>query len=584
MFLEVNPLQRYDDQRMRLKIYSLIFAFTVVFAVLIIRLFYWQVVKGSELSQTAVNQYKTSEVMTAPRGNIIASDGSYWALRADAWLVYANPSQIKDDPKLIAEKLAPYFVDDSNDHQKLLDEIDRLTSLISKKNSFWVPLKNRVSSSIKNEIEKNNFYGIGFQNEETRFYPEASSAAQVLGFVGKGDNGEDVGYFGLEGYYNLSLSGKPGFYSGEKDALGKPILLGSRNQVSPISGVNLITTLDKRIQFILETKLKEGIEKYGARGGSVIVMNPDTGSILGMASYPSFDPSKYWEYSDSVFKNTVISDAYEPGSIFKPIVMAAGIDAGKVKPETKCDICGGPLKVDKYYIETWNKEYHPDATMTDVIIHSDNVGMSFVGQKLGEDALYDYLDKFGIGKMTGIDLQGEVAPKLRQKGTWNVVDLATASFGQGVAVTSIQMIRAIAAIANGGYLVTPHVVSKIQGDGWSEDVKNLTKTRIISEEAANDVALMMAAAAQEGESKWAYIPGFRVAGKTGTAQIPISGHYDDQNTIASFVGFAPYEKPKFIMLVTLREPQTSPWASETAAPLWYSIAGELFTYLGIQPR
>lgn len=536
------------------------------------------------MSRAASSQYKVSEVMTAPRGNILAPDGSFWVLRADAWLVFANPSQIKDDPKLIAEKLAPYFIEDTSDRQKLLDEIDRLTNLLSKKDSFWVPLKDKVNPDAKNEIEKMNFSGIGFQNEESRFYPEASSAAQLLGFVGKDDSGGDVGYFGLEGYYNLSLSGKSGFFGGEKDALGKPILLGSREQVAAIGGVDLLTSVDKRVQLILETKLKEGIEKYGAKGGSVVVMDPTTGSILGMASYPSFDPSKYWQYSDSVFKNTIISDTYEPGSVFKPIVMAAGVDAGKVTPDTKCDICAAPLKVDKYFIETWNNEYHPDATMTDVIVNSDNVGMSFVGQKLGADALYDYLDKFGIGKTTGIDLQGEVAPKLRTKGTWNIVDLATASFGQGVAVTSIQMIRAIAAIANGGYLVTPHVVSGIQGEGWHEDVKNTSKVRVISKEAASDVAAMMAAAAQNGESKWAYIPGFRVAGKTGTAQIPISGHYDDQNTIASFVGFAPYDKPKFVMLVTLQKPQTSPWAAETAAPLWYSIAGELFAYLGIQPR
>jgi cell division protein FtsI (penicillin-binding protein 3)/stage V sporulation protein D (sporulation-specific penicillin-binding protein) len=312
-------------------------------------------------------------------------------------------------------------------------------------------------------------------------------------------------------------------------------------------------------------------------------MDPFTGQILAMAAYPSFDPADYQEYSDEVFKNPVISDTFEPGSIIKPIVMASGLDAKVVRPDTPCDICGGPLKLDRFFIKTWNNEYNPGITMTDVIIHSDNVGMSFVGQKLGADTLYDYLTRFGIGKMSGIDLQGEAAPSLRKKGTWNIVDLATASFGQGVAVTPIQMVRAISVIANGGYLVTPKVVESVQGEGWSEPVKDGAKQKVISEEAAAEATQMMVKAANEGEAKWAKVPGFTIAGKTGTAQIAVEGHYDETNTIHSFVGFAPVNKPKFVMLVTLKSPTGSPWAAETAAPLWYSIGRELFPYLGVPP-
>jgi cell division protein FtsI/penicillin-binding protein 2 len=302
-----------------------------------------------------------------------------------------------------------------------------------------------------------------------------------------------------------------------------------------------------------------------------------------MASLPSFDPAKYSEYSNSLFKNPVISDSFEPGSIFKVLVMAAGLDDNVVKPDTTCDICSGPLKVDKYTIRTWNDKYHPNISMTDVMVNSDNVGMSFVGQKLGADTLYDYLHKFGIGEKTGIDLQGEAAPKLREKGTWNVVDLATASFGQGVAVTGMEMVRAVAAIANGGYLVTPTVVEAIKGDGWEQKVKSDPPTRIISQQAAEETTQMMVQAAENGEAKWCRIPGFNVAGKTGTAQIPVAGHYDVTNTNHSFIGFAPAGNPKFVMLVTLKSPTSSPWAAETAAPLWYSIAKDLFPYLGIQP-
>jgi len=263
--------------------------------------------------------------------------------------------------------------------------------------------------------------------------------------------------------------------------------------------------------------------------------------------------------------------------------MAAGLDANVIEPDTTCDICSGPLKLDKYFIKTWNDKYQANISMTDVIVHSDNVGMSFIGQKLGADSLYDYLTKFGIGVKTGIDLQGEVAPKLRERGTWNIVDLATASFGQGVAVTGIEVVKAVSAIANGGYLVTPKVVDSIQGDGWEDNAKSETPVKIINQKAAQEVTQMMVEAAERGEAKWARIPGFKVAGKTGTAQIPVAGHYDATNTIQSFVGFAPADKPKFVMLVTLKSPQSSPWAAETAAPLWYAIAKDLFPYLGIAP-
>jgi cell division protein FtsI/penicillin-binding protein 2 len=264
--------------------------------------------------------------------------------------------------------------------------------------------------------------------------------------------------------------------------------------------------------------------------------------------------------------------------------MAAALDAKAVEPDTICDVCAGPVRVDKYTIETWNQQYNPDSSMTDIIVHSDNVGMTFVGSKLGAEALYGYLDKFGIGKLTGIDLQGEATPALREKGSWSIVDLATASFGQGVAITPIQMIKAGAIIANGGRVVSPHVVTKLEKDGWREDISGKVGEKVLSDEAASQIKAMMVEAAKNGEAKWTYQRGFSVAGKTGTAQIPISGHYDAEKTIASFIGFSPAQNHKFIMLITLKEPTTSPWASETAAPLWYAIARDLFPYFGIQPE
>ncbi|KKU17140.1 MAG: Peptidoglycan glycosyltransferase [Candidatus Woesebacteria bacterium GW2011_GWC2_45_9] len=566
----------------RLKIVTLVFL--IAFLALTVRLFFWQIIKSKDLSAAARAQYQSGKLLSAPRGNILAKDGTWLAARGEAFQVYAALPDLTDSPKKIAEALAPFFIPDASDRASLLTEIDRLEGLLSKKEIVWVALKEKVPISVKKNIEALKVSGIGFEIQEDRVYPEASSAAHLLGFVGKNEEGGDVGYFGLEGYYNLSLSGKPGFEALEKDAAGVPILLGDSSEITAIGGVDLLTHIDKTVQRLLEKRLLEGMEKYGASGGTGIVMNPKTGAILAMSSYPSYDPETYYDFGNSFFKNPAVSDSFEPGSVFKVLIMAAALDAKAVEPDTKCDICAGPLKVDKYTIETWNKEYRSDSDMVDVIVHSDNVGMAFVGSRLGADKLYDYLDRFGIGSLTGIDLQGEASPRLRERGTWNIVDLATASFGQGVAVTPIQMIKAVSAIANGGRVVRPQVVDKLLGESWEEEIKPEIGERVISEETAKAVTAIMVLAAKEGEAKWTHLKGFSVAGKTGTAQIPIAGHYDEEKTIASFIGFAPSDKPKFIMLVTLREPQTSPWASETAAPLWYSIAKDLFPYFGVQPE
>ena len=568
---------------MKVKIRLLSILFLFMFSLVAARLFWWQVIKGDSLSEEAKRQYGASIVTSAARGNILASDGSPWVIRKSVWNIWANPRKITLSPLELARKISPLLVVDIDDDSVIKDEENRITELL-KKDSAWVSLGKNVDDDVKNNIEGMDIDGIGFDMVESSFYPEASTAAQVLGFVGKDDDGNDIGYFGLEGYYNLPLSGKPGFLGGEKDAKGSPILLGGANQISAVAGVDLQTSLDKRVQTIVEKELIRGIEKYQAEGGSVTIMDPKTGNIIAMTSFPSYDPAEYPEYNNSLFKNPIITDTFEPGSILKVVVMAAGIDAKVVEPDTKCDICGSPLRLDKYFIKTWNERYTPDISMTDVIVESDNVGMSFVGQKLGADAMYDYLTKFGIGQKTGIDLQGEVAPKLREKGTWNAVDLATSSFGQGVAVTGIEMVRAVAAIANGGYLVTPKIVTDVRGDGWNEKVLDKEPIKIIEKDTASTITQMMVEAANRGEAKWCKVPGYNVAGKTGTAQIPVEGHYDEHNTIHSFIGFAPAKNSKFVMLVTLRSPKTSPWAAETAAPTWYQIADDLFPYFGIAPE
>lgn len=568
-------------QKTRLRIFS--FFCLVVFLGLAIRLFNWQVLEGGNLLAQGRAQYRTSKSVESNRGDILSQDGSWLVGSVDSFLLYISKTSLKRTSREVANILAPLLVEDSSDSNAILDEAMRIEGLLEK-NSVWIPIKNRVSLDIKKNIEALDISGVGFEIEETRYYPEASSAAHLLGFLGKTEDGGARGYFGLEGFYDLVLGGKPGLVARESDASGRPLFFGKSREVEAKGGVDLITHIRKPIQLAVEERLKEGIERYGASAGSVIVMNPNDGAIYAMASFPSYDPFLYFEFGDSYFKDPIISDSFEPGSVFKPIVMAAALDAGVIEPDTKCDICDGAYKVDKYFIETWNQKYYPDSTMTDVIVHSDNVGMVFVGNKLGADKLYDYLNAFGIGRITSIDLQGEASPGMRKKGTWNIVDLATATFGQGIAVTPIQLIKAMAVLANGGFEVTPQVVDKISVSGELEDIEPQLGGRVISLEASLQTREMMFRAASDGEAKWTALRGYPVAGKTGTAQIPVSGHYDEDKTIASFIGMAPWKDPKFIMLVTLREPQSSQWASETAAPLWFSIARDLFSYFGIQPE
>lgn len=572
----------------RVRIVSVLFLVGSI--ALVIRLFYWQAIRASELSDQARLQYQSEEKVLAKRGSILASDGTWLATNIDSYLVFISKPDLKEKSRTVANKLAAILVEkkdgeSAGDYQKdLLSEASRIEGLIENTKSVWIPIKHKVELNIKRNIEALGIAGVGFDTEPVRFYPEASSSAQVLGFVGKDNAGDDKGYFGLEGYYDLTLSGKPGYINRESNAAGIPILFGNSKEIDPVEGVDLTTHIDKTVQMYAEKELEKGIQDYGAKGGTVIIMDPNDGSVLAMASYPYYDPGKYWEFTSDKFKNPAISDGFEPGSIMKPLVVAAGLDAGAIKVDTICDICDGPVKVDKYEIETWNHEYHPNSSMTDIIVNSDNVGMTFIGRKLGADKLYDYFNKFGFGETTGVDLQGEVSPQIRKKGTWNIVDLATATFGQGVAVTPIQMARAICAVANGGYLVKPQVVEKIGKGDWANEVKQEKGERVISQKTAEEVRDMMIQAIERGESKWAAPKGFKIAGKTGTAQIPVAGHYDDKKTIASFIGFAPANKPRFAMLVTLTEPSSSQWGSETAAPLWFNIARDIFPYLGIQPE
>jgi cell division protein FtsI/penicillin-binding protein 2 len=607
---------------MRFQVIKLIYI--GMFSLILLRLFYWQIVQGDMLTAKAESQRFLTKEMIAPRGEIQFSDGSVLVSSEPAYTLFAQPRiinqsflpkteitlenlQSQDMEKIIrykkdaALKLAELFKEEDKklatqtatiaatpEEEKvdLQERQDYFFNLLNK-DLFWVNLNRKVDNSLKRRIEDFSLTGLGFDSGTKRFYPEGSSSAHIMGFVGSDEYGEDIGYGGVEGYYNGELKGKPGSLTQEKDALGLPILIGQFTSKDPKPGKTLKLHIDRAIQRMVESSLQKGMVRYGAKGASAVIMDPKDGAILAMASYPSYDPTKSWLYPRQNLRNPLTADAYEPGSTFKVLVMAAGINEGLVTPETKCDICNGPLKVADYTIRTWNNKYQENPTMTDVIIHSDNTGMVYVGRKMGQEKLFDYIRQFGFGSVTGVDLQDEQSPDIRPLKDWKEIDLATATFGQGISVTGLQLVRAVAAIANGGVMYEPHIVDTIT-DG---EKKHVIAPRVIGNplkpETTKQVTEMMIQAVDQGESQFykkkAGIENYQIAGKTGTAQIPVAGHYDATKTIASFIGFAPANDPKFVMLVRYDQPTSSIYGADTAAPTFFEITKELFTYYGIPP-
>lgn len=542
--------------------------FLILFILIIFKLFYFQILNHS--SENIIDNLSEKKILPQ-RGKIFDINNQPLVLNNNNYQLYLEPKKIGEKDDLI-KKLSKILT---------IDEASLSAKIDEKKDWIAVGI---VDKEKKERIESLKISGLGFEYLIKRDYPEASIAAHLLGFVGKNYQGDDVGYFGIEGYYDKDLAGLPGFLKSEKDLLGRPILMGKQEMIEPENGRDLILAIDKNIQAMIKEKLKIGISRYQAESGCVIVVNPKTMAILSLVCLPDYDQKKYFLFSEEYFRNPVISDLYEPGSIFKPLVMAAAINEKKIKPDDFLEE-NGPVKIGEYLIRTWDNKYEGKISMTRILQKSSNVGMVYVGEKLGKDKLYSYLEKYGFGQLTGIDLQGEIAGYLRPKNSWYPIDFSTVTFGQGIAVTPIQMIRAFASIINGGYLLRPYVVAKIRDqDGKEKIIKPQVERRIINEISSSIIKKMLIEVVEGGEVKWARPKGYTLGGKTGTAQIPIEGHYDPNKTIASFIGFSSAAPSPFLALVILRQPKTSPWGSETAAPLFFEIAKELLIYYNIAPE
>lgn len=549
--------------------------FALAFLAITAKLFYWQVVKAADLTAMAQAQYGNLIDILPQRGEIRTSDNFPIVTNRLSYLVFANPKEVKNIGET-AYTLGPI----------LQVDIASISAVLSKnKDKFWIALATHATVDQKKKIEEQNLPGIGFEESYTRFYPEASMAAQLVGFVGRDGLGNPKGYSGLEGFYERQLAGRPGKATEIHDALGRPVLSKLDSQSSgEQDGRDLVLTINRPIQFLAEQKLKEGIDRYEADSGMVAIMDPHTGGMLAMASFPNFDPRDYANYDDSLYKNPFITNTYEPGSTFKPLIMASAFDDGLLKPDSICPICDKPVQVADYSIETWDKKHFDNETMMDVIRHSDNVGMVYVSQVLGRDRMLSAMDKFGVGQATGIDLQGETSPFFPDKSYWHPIDLATASFGQGIALTPMEVLDAFSSIANDGIRMQPHVVSQIitpDGQTISIDPKQIDQT--MSAKTAKVMTEVLVYTVNKGEASFARLKGYRIAGKTGTASVAVAGHYDPTQTIASFIGFAPADNPKFVMMVILNHPKAAIYGAETAAPVFFDIAKGILTYYGITP-
>lgn len=546
----------------KIRIVFLFFLF--VFIAIIIKLFFIQVIPLSNNSKS----YLKYRQIYPERGLILDRNEQPLALNRKSYLIFVEPKKIKDQNTLIEKIAKELQVDEASLEAKMNPDLD------------WLKLAEGVSQKTKKSIEAMKLNGVGFEEQSQRYYPEASLSAHLLGFVGKGKEGETVGYFGVEGFYEQDLAGLIGFLKSERDPIGRPILIGDQEKIDSENGRDLVLTIDRSVQAIAKAKLKSGMESYQAKEGCVIIVQPYTLEILALTCLPDYDPNSYFESNDLIFNNQSISSLYEPGSTFKPLITAAGIEEKVIKPDSKFDEKGA-VTIGEYTIRTWNNKYEGKITMTRILEKSSNVGMVYVGSKLGKNNILKYLKNLGFGGVTGIDLQGESAGYLRD--FWTDIDYATVTFGQGIVVTPIQMIRAFSSVINGGNLMRPYIVKAINTGASTQTVKPKLDKKIYSEKTSEIMRKMLVSTVERGEYKWVKPEGYKIGGKTGTAQIAVGGRYDTSKTIASFIGFAPADKPKFIALVVLKEPKSSIYGSETAAPLFFEIARELLYYYNISP-
>lgn len=556
-------------------------------AIILARLFYLMVWQHEFYTALAANSHETSNSLTPKRGEIFIQDsrtGTTFpvAINQDVYIMFADTRLIKSNEA--AENVGNALSEKFNYSTERKFE---LIKQLNKRTDPYEPIEQKLDQKTMEDIKNLKLTGIGFARVPQRYYPEKNLAASVIGFVGKNKDGAPWGKYGVEGYWQAELAGKGGVSEGLKSGNG---VIRPKSLQPAIDGTDLVLTIDRTLQYKACERLRQGMVEYKAESAALVIMDPFTGAVLVMCSLPDFDPNNYSQVqSIDVFNNRTVFTPYEPGSIFKPIGMAAALNESVVLPNTpftdtgrRDGVCQGP-------IQNAGNRVHGAMDMTTVIVKSINTGMVFVMDHLGKDKFVKYVKRFGFGVESGIDLDTEVSGTIDSlsinKG--NKIDCytGTASFGQGVTVTPLQMATAFSAIANGGNLMRPYVVKEKRfADGHVEITKPKTEGTVLTRRGASQIANMLVMAVDTGYAGRARVAGYRVAGKSGTAEIADpNGKGYTQTYNHSFIGFAPAENPKYVMIVKYEKPTTHPYAESTSAQIFGELSKYLMEYYQVPP-
>lgn len=553
----------------------LLFCFALV-CIVFLRLYNLQILRGDDYAAQKFAQKRELREISPPRGNIYIKDTAgdvdrLVATNKKTYTLYADPSKI-ENPAATLELIFSVI-----EFDKKSEEYINLLSRLGNRELRYVKIFEKLPQEQVEEVYDLDIDGIGITQEDSRYYPSEDLASQVVGFFGESEQGFG-GKYGIERMFDVELSGE----SGISQALPE-FDISEERVFSP--GADIYLTLDYTVQLKVEQELEKAVEALEAEGATAIFMEPSTGAILAMVNTPSFDLNTYSNVEDiSIFNNASVQDVFEPGSIFKPLTMAFAIDAGAISPSTTYNDTGRVV-VDDYLIRNFDQRSHGVKTMTQALELSLNTGAVFAMQKMGEEEFLRYINKFHLGEKTEIDLPSEQQNNIRNIANNNIaVNYATATFGQGVAFTSIRLLTSISALANDGVMMKPYIVEKISTKDGDRVTQPEEITRPVSASTAKKITDMLVSTAENGYDRKVKILGYSVAAKTGTAQIPNkhkSGYSED--LIHSFIGYAPAYNPKFIGIIVVKKPKTVRFASDSIAPLFRDISEFLLNYYEIPP-
>ncbi|MBI2158002.1 MAG: PASTA domain-containing protein [Candidatus Rokubacteria bacterium] len=556
------------DQGVRTRVLILAAVLAVSFGGLTGRLAWLQVVKRGELAQLAERQYSRTVVLHAQRGPIVDRQGAPLATSAATESLFVQPRSV-GDPARVAARLAPLIG---------VPEPETRAALTSSRPFVW--LRRTLPPAVAAEVRALREPGLGFLPEPLRLYPNRELAAHVLGF-----EGVDGGLEGVERAFNAELAGTPGKAIVGRDALGREVA-AQHVLRAPQPGHGVMLTIDRTIQYLAEREVDAAWRRTGARTAMAVVLEPRTGDILAIAIRPTFNPNTFFDVpSRDAWRNRAVTDPFEPGSTFKVIMAAAALEEGVVRPDDRINGEGGAITIAKTTIRDWKK--YGWLTFGEVLQNSSNVGAIKVGLALGRDRYHRYMSAFGFGALTGVGLPGESRGLLREPGRWSALSLPTVSIGQEISVTALQMVAAFGAVANGGTLMQPRLV-RATFDAEGRELRRFEPRavrQVIAPETARTLTRLLVRVVDAGTGHNAAIPGYEVAGKTGTAQKldPATRRYSHAPGVLSFVGWAPADEPRVAMLVMLDEPKNEKWGSEAAAPIFAAIGREVLRYLEVPP-